>query len=438
MEQRFCGRALELTVSGLDEAQLPRLLVFAEFRNKRTPSLFQIGARCTKQRLSDLSDRIMFAEFVRSLDVHQLRYVVHPPRKWHYPGKLRSTDWHMLQVYLVLDERITATDNSSAFHVIPIWKNEEGGKAADAKQAKEGIEEDDEERPARAEEEEPGNAQEDAGSDDPTMPLRSPQSTVSVSPTPAVQNALARPSSSPSIPGTSSAYQLPRPSSTANLITPVPRLPPAVVPVTTMINRHLQAPMGAGGPKSSVRPISTDWMNSRAVQQPFAAPQHVSYQVTRSMLDSMPQPLYGYDHAANLQTQLAQQVAFPQTQQVPFRPAPTTNPYQQPVDQPHLYLPQHPQFFSVPQSHAQNPHQQPQAGGFYLGALQQFPVLLNPPSQARTSMQLTAPGFSLSIAGGGNPEPPQPLYFNATLQQIRGAPQFATPLLSPPRAPPRF
>ena len=124
MEQRFCGRALEISLAGVPEEKAGMALVFGEFRNKRSSSILEVGSLCGKDRLTDLGERIMFAELVRRSG-DQDRFVIQPPRKWHYPGKLRSVDWHVIQLYAVIAEVVQATFISSAFHVVPIWKSDD-------------------------------------------------------------------------------------------------------------------------------------------------------------------------------------------------------------------------------------------------------------------------------------------------------------------------
>jgi hypothetical protein len=77
-----------------------------------------------RTNLNDLNDRLMFGEFVKRIE-NQDRFVIHPPRKWHYPGRLRAADCHVVQLYILYQGKIHTTSISSTFHVIPIWKSGE-------------------------------------------------------------------------------------------------------------------------------------------------------------------------------------------------------------------------------------------------------------------------------------------------------------------------
>lgn len=136
MEQRFCGRSLDILVhetSVPQELRKPEALeyhdsnvfVFAEFRNTSSRPLFHVGKVCEKEVLRD-KHQIMFAKFVKMQGDGWIRYSIAPQRKWQYPGRTRNSDLHVVQLYLVVCQVVTGVSNSDPFRVIPIWKSSEG------------------------------------------------------------------------------------------------------------------------------------------------------------------------------------------------------------------------------------------------------------------------------------------------------------------------
>jgi len=109
---------LEFSVSGIPENKTLEVVVFGEFRSTGAKGLFTVGENVS--RLTELGDKIMYAEFARRSTDH-CHYVVRPRRKWHYPGQIRRFGLHVVQFYVAVDGRIQTTTTSTAFQVVFIW-----------------------------------------------------------------------------------------------------------------------------------------------------------------------------------------------------------------------------------------------------------------------------------------------------------------------------
>lgn len=122
-------------VSAIPKERIADVLVFIEFRNKRAVPGFDIEEPCDKTKVLEAAKRtgkIVMAELVKSLGDNAFRFRVPPPRKWHYPGKLHPSDSHVIQLYLVLDGKVSIMNTSTAFHVVPIWKSDEKSIKSDS------------------------------------------------------------------------------------------------------------------------------------------------------------------------------------------------------------------------------------------------------------------------------------------------------------------
>jgi hypothetical protein len=102
------------------------ILVIGELRNEKASPMFQFGQECSRSKLNDLRLRVFVGQEIKRTG-SEVKYILPPPRKWHFPGKLRDADSHVCQIYLVRDDIVIATDISKGFRINPIWKGDNDG-----------------------------------------------------------------------------------------------------------------------------------------------------------------------------------------------------------------------------------------------------------------------------------------------------------------------
>jgi len=89
--------------------------------------LFAVGDECPKAALEELNERVFLGQpMSRSAtdNNESQRFTIPPPRKWHYPGKLKDGEKHVCQLYLAKHDRIVSTVISTSFSISPIWKSD--------------------------------------------------------------------------------------------------------------------------------------------------------------------------------------------------------------------------------------------------------------------------------------------------------------------------